>query len=412
MEATPKKSHKGIDWVLIGTVGLIVFVYICIHDLAGGSLLNHDPHDSYTLQALSWLRGSIPLLEGANYPWLELAIYNGQYYVSFPPLPAVFMLVPVLFFGVNTPNNIIVIVYTIAAFVGAYHCFKACGVKPWHCVFWAVLAIYGSSMFEISTNGGVWLQAQTLNMLLCMWGVYFAIKNKRMLCLTFFALAVGCRPFSALYLPMAVYYFFRLDNKQHTDIKTAVWRSLKKQWPAILTACVIVGTYMAYNFYRFGSFLEFGHNYLPEFTQAEHGQFYLGYVPQNLFNIFLRPLWFDAKGGLEFPLYAGFMFYVVNTLFLIYFITLFKDVWKKRITDVQIVITICLVLNLFLLCCHKSFGGYQFGARYTLDFLPFAMFYLILAGKSKPTTFEQFVCGFAVIFNAYGAMYMRLLQSW
>ena len=42
---------------------------------------------TYTLQALAWRDGQICLSQ--DYPWLELAIYQGKYFVSFPPVPSV-----------------------------------------------------------------------------------------------------------------------------------------------------------------------------------------------------------------------------------------------------------------------------------------------------------------------------------
>ena len=85
--------------------------YLLLHDLAGGTLLVHEPLDSYTLQALAWRNGEVCLTNGQDYPWLELAIYNGKYYVSFPPLPSVLMLPLTFVFGENTPNTLTQLVF-------------------------------------------------------------------------------------------------------------------------------------------------------------------------------------------------------------------------------------------------------------------------------------------------------------
>ena len=49
-----------------------------------------DRYKSYSLQAMAWLNGRLDL--GQDYPWLELAVFQERYYVSFPPFPS---LVPV-----------------------------------------------------------------------------------------------------------------------------------------------------------------------------------------------------------------------------------------------------------------------------------------------------------------------------
>ena len=44
-----------------------------------------QPYNSYILQAEAWTKGQLDL--GKDYPYLELAIYKGKYFLSFPPLP-------------------------------------------------------------------------------------------------------------------------------------------------------------------------------------------------------------------------------------------------------------------------------------------------------------------------------------
>lgn len=105
---------------ILRIIFLIMIGYLLLHDLAGGTLFVHEPLDSYTLQALAWRKGEVCLTNGQDYPWLELAIYNGKYYVSFPPLPSVLMLPLTFVFGEDTPNTLMVAIYAIAALVGAY----------------------------------------------------------------------------------------------------------------------------------------------------------------------------------------------------------------------------------------------------------------------------------------------------
>ena len=93
-------------------LALMAFGYLLLHDLLGGTLLSHSAWDSYTLQAMAWRRGSLSL--GRNYPWLELAVYQGEYYVSFPPFPSVVLLPFTFLFGENTPNNLIIAIVTMA----------------------------------------------------------------------------------------------------------------------------------------------------------------------------------------------------------------------------------------------------------------------------------------------------------
>ena len=100
------------------------------------------------------------------------------------------------------------------------------------------------------------------------------------------ALAVGCRPLYALLL--ACWLGWQFYQR----------RSLKRILPALLPAVVMAACMMAYNFARFGSVTESGHNYLPEFVRAENGQFSLTYLVPNLLQL-LRPVTLDAQGQLS-----------------------------------------------------------------------------------------------------------------
>jgi len=402
----PKKTRLLPDMHLFLMLLLIAVGYLCIHDIAGGTLFSHDPYDSYTLQAMAWLRGEAFLANGEHYPWLELAIYKGGYYVSFPPVPTLPMLPMTLIFGENTPNNLMVALYAIFAVIGAYRACRAGGMDAGQSCFWALFAVLAGNMMEISTNGGVWLQAQTLHMVLVMWGIDYALRNRRAACLALFALAVGCRPFSILWIPVALYYFYQQDRKANPDQKPTVQavKLCNVLWPAALIGL----GYMWYNWIRFADPFVFGHNYLPEFVNAEYGQFHIRYLPDNLRNIFLRPVTLLPTGELDFPMFGGFMFFIVSPIFIVWFAQLVKDIWAKRITGSMVALCLAFAVNLFLLCLHKSFGGWQFGARYTIDLIPYVFFYLILSGKQKPLLWEKCLFVFGFLFNAYGTVTMRL----
>lgn len=143
---------------------------------------------------------------------------------------------------------------------------------------------------------------------------------------------------------------------------------------------------------------------------AAYGQFHTRYLWENIKHIFFAPVKLLPTGELDFPMFSGFMFYVANPIFIVWFVRLIKDIRRKRVTRPMAAACLGLAVNLFLLCLHKSFGGYQFGARYTLDLIPHVLFYLLLSGRYKPMPWERFLCGFGLLFNAYGTITMHLIQ--
>lgn len=217
------------------------------------------------------------------------------------------------------------------------------------------------------------------------------------------ALAVGCRPFSVcMFLPLMAYFYMADRDRPRAE-------RIRGQITPLIIPALIAACYMLYNYARFGSALEFGHNYLPEFTRSEKGQFSLSYILPNLYNLLLRPVTLGADLTLEYPLFDGFMFYIANPMFLIWFAAVAKDVRRKELDAARVCIVIAVLIELLLLCAHKTLGGWQFGARYTVDMLPMALMYLLLRGD-EPGGASAFIMAGGMMFNLYGALAMTVLH--
>ncbi|MBD5558881.1 MAG: hypothetical protein HDQ87_00760 [Clostridia bacterium] len=402
------RRKKGFDWTLLGTLLLLFFGYLLLFDLtsaAGGSaIFGPNIYDSYSLQARSWLEGHATI--SPQYTWLELAVYEGQLYVSFPPFPSVVMLPLAALLGEHVPGNLVLIAACLTAVACAYECFRHEGAKDTWAAFWAVFYVMGSNMLSMSVFGGVWFIAQGFNLALTTGAVWAMLCRRPALSLALVGFAVGCRPFSICLL--AGLWIFFVWNIWHRDKPGGrLWRAVRILIiPALTGAC-----YMAYNQARFGDPFEFGHNYLPEFAQAELGQFDPAYIGENAWNIWMRPIYFGSDGSLVFPEFDGFMFFVANPLFLVFLAYLIRDIVRRRFRRRQALIVICFAANMLLLLSHKTFGGWQFGARYTVDLLPYALLYLLADGVMRPKRAVLFAGAGAVMLNAYGALALYYLMG-
>ncbi len=386
---------------LMALLAVMGMGYFLLSDLAGGTLFQHQYWDSYTLQTWNWLQGRMYIAEPEKYEYLELAIYQGRYYVSFPPLPSVLLLPLVAIYGLDTPNNQLIALYGMAAAALAWAVMVKRGRTPHAAAFWALVCVWGSNMLWMTTNAGVWFQAQALNMVFCLAAVYSALGGKKALATTFLALAVGCRPMSAVFLPV-FFFLFAWDEREE---RGGFVKSCLAQWRCLIGPILIGACYMAYNYARFGSPLEFGHNYLPEFMRAEHGQFHWTYLWPNLKQMFFTPVTM-ADGRLSFPLFQGFMFFIANPIFIIYAARCAVNAATRGVSAEGLLLAGGMAVVLLITCMHRTLGGWQFGARYTCDIIPFAFMYLADRGRRQVRNWELAVGGLAVAFNAYGAVYM------
>ena len=104
---------------------------------------DNNPYNSYTLQGFHWLQGHLDL--GENLEHLELAIFNGKYFVSFPPFPSFALLPFIMLFGLNTPDHFINISFAIVAGIYAFKLCRNFNLKKHESMFWSLFLTVGSN---------------------------------------------------------------------------------------------------------------------------------------------------------------------------------------------------------------------------------------------------------------------------
>lgn len=331
-------------------------------------------YNSYVLQACAWLEGRLDL--GQDRPWLELAIYQDRYYVSFPPFPSYVMLPFAAVWGEQTPDGWIALAVTLIGIGYALLLYREAGGSMRHAAFWVLFLYLGTGYLFIGMNGYVWFIAQTMCFTLSLASLWYALRGRGGISLTLWACAVGCRPMVVVYFPLLAYILWKDWERTHPD--GSLWRLILARWYWAAGPCVLAASYMTLNLLRFGNPLEFGHNYLPEFVRAEHGQFSLTYFAENLRNLLRLP---EIEGDkLVFPRANGVAFWLVDPLFIVAGAAWGWETFKKRSTSpvICVMIPVMTLAYVGILCCHRTLGGWQFGDRYLLDVLPYLFFGMTL----------------------------------
>lgn len=374
----------------------VFYCFFCLY--IGRSATGSSGYFTYTLQALAWREGKISL--GRDYPWLELAVYQGDWYVSFPPVPSIPLFFLTFLCGDMTPDNLLVKLYALIGCLAVYHMLKKAGYSRASAAGFALLCSFAGCLLSLTSEGAVWFQAQTLAFCLACLAVYLMYARRVTLSLLCYALSVGCRPFHALYGLLLFAFYAERCRKEQAPLRQALLRLI----PGVLCGLLVAAAYGWYNYIRFGNPLEFGHNYLPEFSWQGGTQFSLAHVGQNIQTFVLGlPFHWDEMNGWQLNQF-GFSFFIANPVLLLLCCWIIADSIGRRMSLTKIVLAICLLLHLFLLLLHRTFGGYQFGARYTCDLLPYAAMYLALPGhRRRMAAAELFILVFAAVFAVYGA---------
>ena len=414
MTLNKQSGDKYKPYIIIFSIAIIV--YGLIYLFTGNFFITaSNPYNSYSRQAAAWLSGQLDL--GENVPWLELAVFNGKYYVSFPPFPSIVLLPFVLIFGISTPDNTIAFIISLLSLFYAYKLGYKVLRNKWHSVFLSLFLILGTNYLHVSLWGSVWYIAQNMAFLFTLIAFYYALSyNSKHSFIALFAMcaAMGCRPFNALYLPLVLYLIFLRENKSFVSY-------LKNVLIYSIPAFVLGVFFMWLNYARFGSIFEFGHNYLPEFLSDPHGQFYAGRILANLERIFFN---FDI---FEFPMFHGFAFWVASPIVVSFIIYLGLYIVKsvrgtvlvtpcqrdgscdtKSAKYIVIGILVLTMAHILLFSLHRTLGGHQFGSRYTVDTLPaFYLGLLLLVNSLKIKNsiyFNAVPMLFGFVLNFYGTV--------
>lgn len=333
-----------------------------------------NDYNSYTRQACAWLSGRLDLPE--NIEWLELAIYEGKYYVSFPPFPSYVMLPFAAIFGVAAPDGWVSLAVTLLGVWYAIRLYRSLGGPEKQIAFWVLFLYLGTGYLFIAMNGWVWFMAQTMCYTLSLMALYYALRGRGGVSLTCWACAVGCRPMVVLYFPLLACIL--LLHLRDAEPDEPLWKLIGRRLYWAIGPCVLAASYMLLNWLRFGNPLEFGHNYLPEFLRAEGGQFSLTYLAENLGQLLRLPQVQD-NGTLFFYNVNGVAFWLVNPLFLAVGAAWIHGLVRNESSSaLTLLIPLESVLYLLVICCHRTLGGWQFGNRYLLDLMPYLFFGLVL----------------------------------
>lgn len=385
--------------IIVITSVLLYLLLMCW--LTGYGPLKQNVYNSYALQADSWRQGRLDL--GQDYPYLELAVYNGKYYVSFPPFPS-YILFPLTFiFGSNTPDALLMWFISLLSAGYLYRLALQFRLSEPLSALTTLTVILGSNATFNMLNPGAWFFAQNLCFLLAVMTIYYASNGKGGWALFFWACSVGCRPMQIFFLPVVLLILYIVEKKKSPELSGKKIVSNKIYW-GIPAGCVAL-TYMVLNYLRFGSIIEFGHNYLPEFIRAEHGQFSVKYMSENLKSL-LHFFQFDESGKIVIDHFGNLSFMLASPCVIFAILTLLACILKKeyRIVIFQSGIIACAIAYLAVTIMHKTMGGWHFGNRYANDILPWIYLATVL-GLSRVEKLGKYqipIAVFGLCLNAIG----------
>lgn len=410
-KARKAKGRRARLCAVLTIVLLAAGLWVLLAHLTGAPFAGQSSYCTYTLQAMAWREGRIAL--GQDYPWLELAVYEGDWWVSFPPVPTIPVYLLTFLFGSDVPDNLLVKVYALVGMMAVYYTLRRRQGDA-RAAFIALMTGFCGSVMALSTQGAVWYQAQMLAFCLTTCALCLAYHDRITAALLLYALAVGCRPFNVAYGPLLMLLWLRRSavptptgyHRSRAGQRLALREAARGLWKGVALGLCVAAAYAAYNYVRFGNPLEFGTNYLPEFMRSQHGQFSLSHLANNLKNVVLG--WPFEKGENGWTLKRfGFSLFLANPLLLLLAVRILLDLVQRRMNSVKAVCAVLFLAHMFLLLLHRTFGGFQFGARYAVDLAPYYVAYLC-ADRRRLCLAEIALMLVGLVFSLYGVSLIHI----
>lgn len=380
-----------LEWrYVICPLAFLIVLWVAA-SFTGHWATEENPYRSYALQACAWLNGRLDL--GKDYPWLELAIYEGKYYVSFPPFPSLVLLPFAAVLGTNTPDHWISLGFSMIGIIYAIRLYRAITGTYEMAEQYVLFLFLGNGYLFIALQGGwVWYMAQTMCFTFSLMSLFHAANKHIGRAFAFLACAFGCRPMVVAYIPLIL-----MLGTEKASVKTWMRKGYR-----LIPACMIIGFYLMLNAARFDNPFEFGHTHLPEFVRSTEGQFSLNYATKNFKQLFRLPQTGGEHGMMIYDTYDCMAFWLIDPIIVSFMVMWLYALTRKRkaygLSLIIVPATICV--HLMIVCCHKTMGGYQFGNRYIVDMLPYVFYGLITykqgVGKAEWLNNPLFALGFSI----------------
>jgi hypothetical protein len=363
--------------------------------------------------AESLLQGQLSLVADKPPGDNDWARYEGRWYVSFPPFPAVVAMPLVALFGTAAWDRLFWALFAglaPALLLLLLRSLREQGLsdrEPRDDLALCVLFAFGSVYYYTSVQGTVWFAAHLVACALIALYLLAAFGARRPLlagCLL--AACFMTRPSSLLLGLFFVLQALQRERRAGEGTGVRAWLSEIAWRPAIgrlawfgapLLAVGVLA--MALNYVRFDDPLVFGHQHLEIRWRRRietWGLFNYHYVARNLAVVTSSLPWLSAEPPYVKISRHGLALWITTPHLLLL-------LWPRRWTPTMVSLALAAGAVALLDLCYQNSGWIQFGYRFSLDYMIPLVVLLALGGRRFGKGFHLFLA-IAVAINLFGAV--------
>jgi len=357
----------------------------------------------YPALAEAFLDGRLDL--GNPEPRRDLTPYGGVWYLAFPPLPALIMMPEAWVRGSEGVNSVrYSVVFGAAAAAFVFLLLDALSRRGWTHLsltdnLWLTgLFAFGSVALYMSLAGTVWLTSQVVAVAFIAAAAWLSVEAASpFMAGTALALALLARSNLVLLWPFLLGLAVqRLRADGRAGPGPAMAWAAGSLLPALLAGTLLLG----YNQARFDDPLDFGYatmNVSPDLSEGfqRYGQFDLAFLPRNLkWMLFGLPLW-NEECGRWAPNPWGMSLLLTMPVVAFVYRAAPRTPWR-------IGAWAAIGLTLPVLLLYHNTGYYQFGYRFSLDFLVPIIALLAAAGRDSLSPLFRALIATGIAINFVG----------
>jgi 4-amino-4-deoxy-L-arabinose transferase-like glycosyltransferase len=368
--------------IIIALISLIVF------------LLSKGPppgQNHFVYLADAFLHGRLGVTGGGT-SLAEIVPYNGNYYVVYPPMPAVLLLPLVAIFGTGFDQGIMSVFLACICVAATWFMLKKTGVSGNKALWLTALFGFGTCFWFIASVGSAWYIEHVVAVLFLTLAIILGLYKKSPFLI---GILLGCAFLSRLPVVLSFPFFLLLIYEQNS-----AWKPRFKQAAYFAVGLgILVAIYELYNFGRWGVFSDLGYNLIPGIQQDPYytnGIFSLSYIPRHIYAIlFQGPILLSNFPYFE-PNWMGLGLFFTTPAF----IYIFKGPWN-RLSKYAALAVACI---LPILITHGTVGFTQFGYRFSLDFTPFLLLLTAKGMRENLGWEEKALIILSVLVNLWGVV--------
>lgn len=386
--------NKFTDKKVAIILGILAFLVYSFSHRGEGSHWNY-----FILLSDAFLHGRLNVIDHPS--WLnELILWQGEYYVVYPPMPAILLTPFVAIFGKDFYQPIL---SWIIGGLNVSLCFLVLRKKfSTKISLWtSLLYAFGTMQWFHAEVGSVWYMAHIVAMFFIWLMLWESFSKQRLFLIgTFLGMAYLSRLPAILAITFIVLYFYKkFISKNYIEVTQNITKLLAGILPFILLN-------FSYNFLRFGVIYDISYTLLPVHNEPWYrfGIFSIKYIPIHLMEIFTSLPKISIQPPFVIPSLNVMALWFVTPAFVL----LLRANYKKFI---NVVVLTAVIIMSFPALMHGENGFTQFGFRFFLDLMPFLIL-LVAAGIKEIDWKVKLLIFVSVLINLWGVIMISFLNLW